>query len=118
YPKVESFVKYRLFTEEVELSDPQTMRNLSEIYAKEILKSTFKKAIDELTVTDKGTAEIKNYISLKLVKPQVAENQPFIVSKKSVFNKIIGDNPFELEVASFLEGRFQDVVSYAKNTMG
>src|SRR5690606_30554249 len=95
YPKVESFVKYRLFSEEVELSDPQTMRNLSEIYAKEILKSTFKKAIDELTVTDKGTAEIKNYISLKLVKPQVAENQPFIVSKKSVFNKIIGDNPFE-----------------------
>jgi len=118
YPKVESFIKYQLFTNEVELSDAQTLRNLSEIQPKEILKSTFKKAIDELTVTDKGTAEVKNYISLKLSKPKIAENQPFIVPKKSVFNKIIGDNPFELEFASFLESRFDDVVSYAKNTMG
>ena len=118
YPKVESFIKYQLFTKEVELSDPQTMRNLSELQPKDILKTSFKKAIDELTVTDKGTAEINNYISLKLTKPKVAENQPFLVPKKSVFNKIIGDNPFELELASFLENRFEDVISYAKNTMG
>jgi type III restriction enzyme len=118
YPKVESFIKYKLFTREVELSDAQTLRNLSEIQPKVILKTTFKKAIDELTVTDRGTAEVKNYISLKLSKPKIAENQPFIVPKKSVFNKIIGDNPFELEFASFLESRFNDVVSYAKNTMG
>ncbi len=118
YPKVESFIKYQLFTNEVELSDPQTLRNLSEVKPKEVLRTTFKKAIDELTVTDKGTAEVKNYISLKLTKPKVAENQPFIVPKKSVFNKIIGDNPFELEVASFLESRFSDVIAYAKNTMG
>jgi len=118
YPKVESFIKYKLFTKEVELSDAQTLRNLSEVQPKEILKTTFKKAIDELTVTDKGTTEVKNYISLKLSKPKIAENQSFIVPKKSVFNKIIGDNPFELEFASFLENRFDDVVSYAKNTMG
>ena len=118
YPKVESFIKYQLFTNEVELSDPQTLRNLSEVKPKEVLRTTFKKAIDELTVTDKGTAEAKNYISLKLTKPKVAENQPFLVPKKSVFNKIIGDNPFELEVASFLESRFSDVIAYAKNTMG
>jgi hypothetical protein len=118
YPKVESFIKYQLFTKEVELSDPQTMRNLSEIHPKEILKTTFKKAIDELTITDKGTAEVKNFISLKLTKPKVAENQPFLVPKKSVFNKIIGDNPFELEFSSFCESRFNDVVSFAKNTFG
>jgi type III restriction enzyme len=118
YPKVESFIKYQLFTKEVELSDPQTMRNLSEIHPKEILKTTFKKAIDELTITDKGTAEVKNFISLKLTKPKVAENQPFLVPKKSVFNKIIGDNPFELEFSSFCESRFNDVISFAKNTFG
>lgn len=118
YPKVESFIKYQLFTNEVELSDPQTLRNLSEVKPKEVLRTTFKKAIDELTVTDKGTAEVKNYISLKLTKPRVAENQPFLIPKKSVFNKIIGDNPFELEVASYLENRFQDVVAFAKNTVG
>lgn len=118
YPKVESFIKYQLFNQEVELSEAQTLRNLSELQPKEILKSSFKKAIDELTVTDKGTAEVKNYISLKLTKPKIAENQPFLVPKKSVFNKIIGDNPFELELASFMESRFDDVISYAKNTMG
>lgn len=118
YPKVESFIKYQLFTKEVGLSDSQTMRNLSDIHPKEILKTTFKKAIDELTVTDKGTSEIKNFISLKLTKPKVAENQPFIIPKKSLFNKIIGDSSFELEFASFLENRCDDVISYAKNTMG
>lgn len=118
YPKVESFVKYQLFTKQVELSDPQTLRNLSEAQPKHILYTTFKKAIDELTVTDKGTAEVKNYISLKSAKPKIAENQPFLLPKKSVFNKIIGDNPFELNVAAALENRFTDVVSYAKNTMG
>ena len=124
YPKVESFIKYYLFSKdgkttiEVSLSDPQTMRNLSELHTKEILKTSFKKAIDDLTVTDKGIAEIKNYLSLLLTKPKVAENQAYIVPKKSVFNKIIGDNQFELDLASFLENQFEDVISYAKNTMG
>jgi len=118
YPKVESFVKYQLFNRETELSDPQTLRNLSEAQPKHILYTTFKKAIDELTVTDKGVAEMKNYISLKLAKPKIAENQAFLIPKKSVFNKIIGDNAFELEFAAALENRFADVESYAKNTMG
>ncbi|MDD5579045.1 MAG: DEAD/DEAH box helicase family protein [Methylobacter sp.] len=118
YPKVESFIKYQLFTQEVELSDAQAMRNLSELHPKEVLKTAFKKAIDELTVTDKGGAEVKNYISLKLTKPRIAENQPFLIPKKSIFNKIIGDNPFELELASYLESRFNEVISYAKNSKG
>lgn len=118
YPKVESFIKYQLFTKEVELSDPQTLRNLSEIQVKDILKSTFKKAIDELTITDKGTTRVKNYISLKHTKPKIADNQSFLIPKKSVFNKIIGDNPFELEFAAFCESRFNDVTSIAKNTFG
>lgn len=123
YPKVESFIKYQLFREgkeplTVSLSDAQTLRNLSEAEPKHILYTTFKKAIDELTVSDKGIAEVKNYISLKLSRPKVAENQAFIIPKKSVFNKIIGDNKFELDFAAALESRFADVVSYAKNTMG
>jgi len=118
YPKVESFIKYQLFTEEAELSDPQTMRNLSEAHPKQILKTAFKKAIDELTVTDKGTAEVKDFMLLKLTKPKIAENQPYLVAKKSVFNKIIGDNPFELEFSSYCESKFDDVVSFAKNTFG
>lgn len=118
YPKVESYIRYKLFNREVDLSDPQTLRNLSELNAKEKLKETFKKAIDDLTISDKGTAEVRNYIPLTSSKSKVADNQPFIIPTKSVFNKIIGDNPFELEVASYLESRFEDVISYAKNTLG
>lgn len=118
YPKVEAFVKKQLFKREVDITEPQILRNLSEAEPKHILYTTFKKAIDDLTVTDKGTAEVKNYISLKQVKPKVAENQKFLIPKKSVFNKIIADNDFELEFAAALENRFADVKSFAKNTMG
>jgi type III restriction enzyme len=118
YPKVENFIKYHLFTQAVALDDPQTLRNLSELSVKEVLKTSFKQAIDELTVTDKGTAEVKNYVSLRSTKPKVAENQAFLVPKKSIFNKVIGDSEFELEFAAFCESQFQDVIAYAKNTMG
>lgn len=118
YPKVESFIQHHLFGKSVDLSDAQSIRNLSEAQPKAILYSTFKNAINDLTVTDSGTAEIKNYISLKTVRPKVTDEQPFLIPKKSIFNKVIGDNPFELEFASYCENRFADVVSFAKNTMG
>jgi len=118
YPKVKSFVKDRLFTKEVQLSNPQTLRNLSEAETKNIIFTTFKKAIDNLTITDKGFAEIKKYLSLKDTKPQVVENQPYLISEKSVFNKIVCDNNFELTFAAALENRFTDIISYAKNTRG
>jgi type III restriction enzyme len=118
YPKVESFIKYKLFTTEVSLSDSQTMRNLSEVLTRDLLKTTFKKAIDQLTITTKGTAEIRGYTSLLQTKTKIGENQAYIVPKKSIFNKVIGDNAFELDVAKYMEERFEDVTSYAKNTMG
>lgn len=90
------------------------MRNLSEIEAKNTIISTFKKAIDSLTVKDKGTAEVKNFIKLKDVKPIAVNNTKYLIPKKSVFNKIIGDSEFELEFAAFLES-CDDIVSYAKN---
>lgn len=118
YPKVESFIQYQLFSKEVSLSSPQTLRNLSEITAKESIKNTFKQAIDELTISDKGTAKMKDPVFLKLTKPKVVENQPFLIPKKSIFTKVVADNPFELEFASFLESRFVDVIAYAKNSIG
>lgn len=118
YPKVESFIQNRLFGKTVDLEDAQTIRNLSEAQPKAILYKAFKDAINDLTVSDSGTAEIKNYISLKTVRPKVTDEQPFLIPKKSIFNKVIGDNAFELEFASFCENRFADVIAFAKNTMG
>lgn len=44
--------------------------------------------------------------------------KPFLIPKKSIFNKVIGDNPFELKFASYCENKFSDVIAFAKNTMG
>lgn len=44
----------------------------------------------------------------------MAKDQGYLVPKKSIFNKIIGDSRFELLFAGFLEG-CDDVISYAKN---
>lgn len=117
YPKVRRFIEQKLFGKDILLYNPQTIRNLSEIEAKDTIYSSFKKAIDELTVTDKGTAEIRNYIKLRNAKPVVEDNQPYFIPKKSIFNKIIADNRYELEFASFIDN-CPDVISFAKNHRG
>jgi len=51
---------------------------------------------------------------LRQTRPFVAKDQDYIVPKKSVFNRIIGDSHFELEFARFLEN-CGDVLSHGKN---
>ena len=114
YGKVKDFVRDELFDQAVELDSPNTLRNLSETPATRTLIETFKKAINDLTVRDRGDAEIRDTIKLRKTRPFVVNDQSYIVPKKSVFNRIIGDSHFELEFASFLE-RCTDVASYAKN---
>jgi len=114
YGKVKVFVRDDLFDRQVELESPNTLRNLSEVAATKTLIETFKKAINALTVQDKGDAEIRDSIKLRHTRPFVVKDQGYLVPKKSVFNRIIGDGHFELLFASFLED-CDDVVSYAKN---
>jgi len=116
YGKVKAFVQEELFDRQVGLEDPNTLRNLSELAATKTLIETFKKAINALTVRDKGDAEIRDTIKLRQTRPFVAKDQGYLVPKKSVFNRIIGDNQLELRFAGFLED-CNDVVSYAKNYM-
>ena len=114
YGKVKAFVQAELFDRAVELEDPNTLRNLSEPAATQTLIETFKKAINALTVRDKGDAEIRDTIKLRQTRPFVAKDQGYLVPKKSVFNRIIGDSRLELRFAGFLED-CSDVASYAKN---
>ena len=114
YGKVKVFVQEQLFDRPVELETPNTLRNLSELAATKTLIETFKKAINALTVQDKGDAEIRDTIKLRQTRPFVAKDQGYLIPKKSVFNKIIGDSRFELLFASFLED-CSDVISYTKN---
>jgi type III restriction enzyme len=116
YGKMKDFVSNHLFIKEIEIDDLNTLRNLSELEATKTIIETFKKKINELTVQDKGSAEIRDYIKLKSTRPFVVKDQGFLIPQKSIFNKIIGDSHLELLFASFLE-KCPDVVSYAKNYM-
>jgi type III restriction enzyme len=116
YGKVKAFVQAELFDRVVELKHPNTLRNLSELAATKTLIESFKKSINALTVKDKGDAQIRDTIKLRQTRPFVAKDQDYIVPKKSVFNRIIGDSHFELEFARFLEN-CPDVLSHGKNFM-
>lgn len=114
YPKIKEFVQSELFDQQIELEDPNTLRNLSELAATKTIIETFKKAINALTVRDKGDAEIRDSIKLRQTRPFVVKEQGYLMPKKSVFNRIIGDSHLELLFARFLED-CDDIVSYAKN---
>jgi type III restriction enzyme len=116
YGKVKEFISEHLFETFVEIDDLNTLRNLSELEASKTVVDTFKRKINELTVRDKGSAEIRDYIKLRDTRPFVVKDQGFLVPQKSLFSKIIGDSHLELLFASFLE-KCPDVISYAKNYM-
>ncbi|MGH8042827.1 MAG: DEAD/DEAH box helicase [Rudaea sp.] len=118
YPKVRDFLRDDLFAASpVDLEDPVVLRNLSEPEPGKILFDAFTAAINALTVQDVGTTRIEDRIRLRDTRPFRTENRPYLLSKKSVFNKIVAEphaGGFELAFAKFLEDA-PDVVSFAKN---
>jgi type III restriction enzyme len=116
FGKIKEFIHYYLFESEVNLEDKNILRNLSEPETIKTIVESFKKAINELTVKDVGDTEIKNYIKISKSRPFVVNDKAYLVPKKSVFNRIVGDSQFELEFADFLERLGDDeVISFAKN---
>jgi type III restriction enzyme len=61
--------------------------HLSELAATKTLMEGFKKAINSLTVRDRGDAEIRDTIKLRQTRPFVAKEQGYLVPKKSLFNR-------------------------------
>lgn len=118
YPKVRDFLRDQLFqTSPVNLEDPAVLRNLSEPEPGKVLFDSFKKAINALTVHDSGSARIEDRIRLRDTRPFRTENRPYLPTKKSVFNRIVGEpnaGGFELAFAKFLDDA-PDVTSFAKN---
>jgi len=114
FGKVREFIQNNMFDGPVNLSDLNTLRNLSEVEYILLIKDSFKKAINDLTVEDKGDTEIKNYIKISEARPFVVNDKSYLIPKKSVFNKIVGDSDFELVFSDFLEN-CDDVISFAKN---
>jgi type III restriction enzyme len=114
YGKVKEFIRDYLFGQSVDISDPNILRNLSENEVRRTIIETFEKRINELTVVDRGEAQIASSIKVSKTRSFVVQQQEVIIPKKSVFNKIIGDSHFELEFAAYLE-KCDDIISYIKN---
>lgn len=115
FGKLKEFVESYLFDRTADLDDLNTLRNLSEIEATRTLVETIKSAVNALTVQDTGATEVRGSIRLAKTRPFLVKEQPFLVPKKSIFNKVVGDSHFELEFAAFLDG-CPDIVSFVKNS--
>lgn len=114
YGKVKDFVQNQLFGETVMLEDPNTLQNLSELRSTKTVMETFKYAINDLTIQDRGDAQLIETTRAQDARPFMVKEQEYLVPQKSVFNRITGDSHFELEFAGFLEN-CPDVISYVKN---
>jgi len=114
YGKVKEFIQDWLFEIKVNIEDPNTLRNLSEVEVTKTILDTFKKAINELTIKEKGDSRILDTIRLREMRPYVSKKEDYLIPKKSVFNKIVGDSHLELVFAGFLDN-CEDVKAYGKN---
>ena len=117
YAKIKEFVQDHLFGQTVALDDPVTIKNLAEFHATKTIIETFKRTINDLTLQDKGNAELSETSKISSTRPFMVKDQEHLIPTKSVFNIITGDSHLELEFARFLED-CSDVVSYAKNYYG
>lgn len=118
YGKVKLFLREHLFEGgPANLEDPVVLRNLSEPEPGKVLFDAFKKAINALTVEERGTARIEDWIRLRDTRPFRTEPRPYLAPKRSLFTKIVGEpraGGFELAFAAFLDN-VPGVASFAKN---
>ena len=93
FGKIKAFVQTELFDSAVDLEDPNTLRNLSELAATKTLVGAFKKAVNALTVQGKGDAQFRDSIKLRQTRPFVAKDQGYLIPRKD-------HRPFRLETVA------------------
>jgi type III restriction enzyme len=116
FGKVKEFISKYLFGQEVDINDQNVLRNLSEVEARKTLLDNFTTAINDLTISDKGTTRVISSIKISEAKPSVVKNQDYVLSSKTLFNRIIGDSKLELAFAKYIDGS-EDVEAFAKNIL-
>lgn len=114
FGKIKEYIKEYLFEEPVDLENPNVLRNLSEPEARKALIDNFTEAVNALTISDRGSSKVITTIKLAHAKPAIVPNQEYVVSNKTIFNRVVGDSMLELHFAQYLD-RAQDVQAFAKN---
>jgi type III restriction enzyme len=115
FGKLKVFIRDHLFDRPVDLDDLNVLRNLSEPEVSTTLTRVFKKAINDLTVVDRGATRVQDRIKMSRARPQVVSQQADMKPLKSIFNRVVGDSALELDFARFLDG-CDDIVSFVRNT--
>lgn len=114
YSKLKEFISNYLFEEPVDLEDINIIKNVSRKEVTDRILDTFVYYVNNITTSIVPEPKIMTWKSVADTKPFIVKEQGYVVPQKSVFNKIIGDSGFELEVAEKLES-CDDIISYAKN---
>jgi len=118
YGQVKVFVQERLFDgPPVDIDNPVVVRNLCENAAIERVFSSFKTAINALTVQDSGSARIEDFIHLRDVRPFRTQHRDWLPADRCIFNRIVGEpgaGGLELRFARFLD-QTEGVTAFAKN---
>jgi type III restriction enzyme len=119
YPQVKVFIREHLFSHTVDLEDAVVLRNLSEPEVGKVLFDHFRFAMNALTIKDTGSSRIDGHIRLRDTRPFRTAPRNFLPTKKSVFNKIVGEgnaDGLELAFAAYLDDA-PDVQAFGKNYM-
>ena len=114
FGKLANYIRTQLFDREVDLDDLNVLRNLSEFEPRNKLYEVFADAINSLTIVDSGETQIIDRINLSRTRPTLVNNQEFIQSDKTLFNRVVGDSQLELRFAAFLD-KATDVQAFVKN---
>jgi hypothetical protein len=115
FGKLKEFIENQLFEHPIDINDLNILRNLSEIEATRTLMESVKTGVNALTVHDSGTTEVRGTIKLSRTRPYLVKDQAFVVPKKSIFSKVVGDSGFELQMAAFFDA-CSDIISFVKNS--
>ena len=122
YGQVKAYVRERLFSgSAVDIDDAQVLRNLSESAAAERVFSSFKVAINALTLQDpgpdSGSPRIDGYLRLRDLRPFRTQHRDWLPAARCIFNRIVGEphaGGLELRFARFLD-QADGVAAFAKN---
>ncbi len=117
YGKVKEYISDGLFDTAVNPDDLNVLRNLSEPGVRLHLLNVFADAVNQLTLSDVGATEVVTEIKISKTRPTVVNQQEYLESKKTLFNKVVGDSHLELRFASFLD-RAPDTIAFVKNARG
>jgi len=114
YEKLKEFVTSHLFGQTVNLNSESVLRNLAQVESQKVVLDTFSSAINALTLKDQLGSNLVGTMKISEARPAVVKNQEFVISDKTLFNRVVGDSRLELQFAQFLNG-CDDVQAFAKN---